>query len=130
MKDEIKVGQVWSITQLIKSVNTYEEFTIEDVLSFDTIKCKYIETGEVLMHSSGYIYDYCSLVLNNDSDYYKGDSVRDFIKLHELGFDTGSIIKYVSRAGKKPGQSKLKDMKKARDFINYIIKDLENEENK
>lgn len=44
-----------------------------------------------------------------------------FIRAHGLDYWQGNIIKYVTRAGKKDGESKIKDLEKARDFLNYLI---------
>lgn len=47
------------------------------------------------------------------------------IKAWELGFELGNTLKYIRRAGKKPGEAELKDLKKAAWYLNYHIKDLE-----
>lgn len=36
-----------------------------------------------------------------------------YIEAHNLGYHLGSVIKYISRAGKKPGNSKVDDLLKA-----------------
>lgn len=43
-------------------------------------------------------------------------------------FNLGNVIKYISRAGKKEGEPTIKDLKKARDYINFIIEELEDAE--
>lgn len=45
----------------------------------------------------------------------------DYITAHNMNFNCGNVIKYVTRAGKKEGESPLKDLKKARDYINFEI---------
>ena len=56
---------------------------------------------------------------------------RDVIRAVTNDYYYGSTLKYLFRAGKKiePGltadQSKLKDLKKARDFLNFLIDELE-----
>jgi len=46
-----------------------------------------------------------------------------------LGFELGNAIKYIQRAGKKPGESEVRDLKKAVWYINRRIHllDPENE---
>ena len=48
----------------------------------------------------------------------------DLINAQNLNFNLGNVVKYVCRAGKKQGESNLKDLKKAKDYINYEIKRL------
>lgn len=59
-------------------------------------------------------------------DYYKGNSIEawDYIKDHDLNFDLGNAIKYITRAGKKDRESKRDDLEKA---INYICHELKQE---
>lgn len=60
--------------------------------------------------------------------HYGGDTTYEVIKVIEawgLGFVLGNVVKYVARAGKKPGNSELQDLKKARDYINKRIEKLE-----
>lgn len=47
------------------------------------------------------------------------------IRAWGLGFNLGNLVKYVARAGKKPGESTLKDLKKARWYLDDEIKHLE-----
>lgn len=50
--------------------------------------------------------------VDHPSHYNKGKvEVIDFIE--DMSFSRGSIVKYVSRAGHKPGGSELEDLKKA-----------------
>jgi hypothetical protein len=55
----------------------------------------------------------------------KGYDVIDFCNDYKLNFNRGSVIKYLSRAGKKDNE--IEDLKKAIDFIQREIKHLENE---
>lgn len=43
------------------------------------------------------------------------------IEAWELGFNLGSALRYISRAGKKPGEDVLRDLKKARWYIDREI---------
>ncbi|AHL19003.1 DUF3310 domain-containing protein [Listeria phage LP-083-1] len=51
-----------------------------------------------------------------------------FIQSHNMNFEKGNVIKYVTRAGKKEGQNEVKDLKKARQYLDFLIKKLEGEE--
>lgn len=64
-------------------------------------------------------------VVNNPSHYTEGRSIEpiDAITDWELNFCLGNVVKYVSRAGRK--NSALEDLKKARFYLDYHIKTLE-----
>lgn len=62
--------------------------------------------------------------------HYGGDTVYEAIKvIHAWGlnFDLGSVIKYISRAGKKPLADEIEDMEKARQYLKFHIKELKNQ---
>lgn len=62
------------------------------------------------------------------SEYYGKDNPFEPIKVidhYELNFSLGNVIKYVLRAGKKDGESKLKDLTKAKDYLEHEIEKLE-----
>lgn len=48
----------------------------------------------------------------------------DVINDWGLGFSTGNALKYISRAGKKPGETEVDDLKKARWYLNARIAEL------
>ncbi|EAC8432167.1 DUF3310 domain-containing protein [Listeria monocytogenes] len=48
-----------------------------------------------------------------------------FIQSHNMNFEKGNVIKYVTRAGKKEGQNEVKDLKKARQYLDFLIWKLE-----
>ena len=52
---------------------------------------------------------------------------RDYITKNNLGYNEGNIVKYISRWRFKEG---LVDLKKARNYINYIIKLVEEQPQK
>ena len=56
-------------------------------------------------------------------DYYKsGDmDVIAFCQYHNLDFSTGNCIKYLVRVGKKENNSKLQDLKKAKEYLERLI---------
>ncbi len=45
-------------------------------------------------------------------------------------FNLGNVIKYILRAGKKENEPILKDLKKARDYIDFMIREVEKEKTK
>ena len=42
-----------------------------------------------------------------------------------LGFHLGNVVKYISRAGKKPDQTTISDLQKARWYLDRYIENLE-----
>lgn len=70
--------------------------------------------------------------VTHPSHYTSGKiEVIDFITDQELDFCLGNVVKYVSRAGKKTEQGmtifekEVEDLKKARFYLDYKIKQLE-----
>ena len=64
--------------------------------------------------------------VNNPAHYTMGGiEVYDFIQSWELSFAEGNVIKYTVRAPYKG--SRLKDLKKARWYLDQLIKDAEND---
>lgn len=65
----------------------------------------------------------------NHPSYYGGaDNPYEAIKVIEawgLGFCLGNAMKYISRAGKKDGEAILKDLKKAKWYLDHEIERLE-----
>jgi hypothetical protein len=49
----------------------------------------------------------------------------DAIDAWGLGFYLGSALKYIARAGKKPGADEIEDLKKARHYLDEHIQRLE-----
>lgn len=56
--------------------------------------------------------------------YYKGEGMTpwDVWQAFDLDPWAANVIKYLCRAGKKDGESDLDDLKKARQYLNYMIK--------
>lgn len=50
----------------------------------------------------------------------------DYINSHNMNFNCGCVVKYITRNGKKDGECPIKDLKKAIDYINFEIERLEN----
>lgn len=52
---------------------------------------------------------------------------KDVIRDWDLNFNLGNAVKYISRNGRKSGESSLKDLKKARQYLDFEIEALEGE---
>lgn len=63
--------------------------------------------------------------------HYKTNSIDviDICKILSLNFNRGNILKYISRAGKKENESELKDLLKAKDYLEREIKHIKENEN-
>jgi hypothetical protein len=60
--------------------------------------------------------------------YDKEIDVIDFVKLHELNFNEGNVIKYVTRARKKGTQ--IKDLEKAIDYLERELEHIRKEQSR
>lgn len=60
--------------------------------------------------------------------YYKAGEfdVIAFCQHHELPFDLGNVVKYVTRAGKKDKSKELEDLNKALQYLQRRIQFIEN----
>ena len=103
-----------------KSVDSSKEVNCED--------CIYYNMGD------GCEYSYCKK--EYDDYYYKQKEenaikpshykagefdVIAFCQLHNINFDLGNVIKYVTRAGKKENNSELQDLNKAMEYLKRRI---------
>lgn len=69
--------------------------------------------------------------IDHPPHYGGAENIYEAIKVIEawgLGFCLGNVVKYISRAGKKPTEATLKDLKKASWYLNREIKNMENPE--
>lgn len=59
---------------------------------------------------------------DNTPPHYQG-SIQpiDLINAQDLNFNLGNVVKYVCRAGKKDGETNIKDLNKAIDYLNFEI---------
>lgn len=57
--------------------------------------------------------------------HYHGSKTADYIAEFKLDFDLGNAVKYISRAGNKPNESALDDLKKAKWYIEHAIQNRE-----
>ena len=71
-------------------------------------------------------------VISNPAHYCEGRKYepKDVIRDWDLNFNLGNVIKYISRNGRKSGESVLKDLRKAKTYLEFEIKALEEEEEK
>ena len=53
---------------------------------------------------------------------------KDVIRDWELNFNLGNAVKYIARNGKKEGESALKDLNKAKQYLEFEIEYLEKTE--
>ena len=57
-----------------------------------------------------------------DPEHYKqGIECWDYIVSHDLGYLEGNIIKYITRAGLKDGETTLDDLLKAKAYLTKLI---------
>lgn len=56
--------------------------------------------------------------------HYRGDRVMQIIEEFELDFCTGNVVKYVLRAGHKPGAAEADDLRKAQWYIERRLAQL------
>lgn len=71
--------------------------------------------------------------INHPAHYGGKDDLYEAIKVIEawkLGFNIGNTVKYISRAGKKPGSSTVEDLRKAAFYLAREISNLETESKK
>lgn len=67
--------------------------------------------------------------MNKTPTHYQGTTQPiDLINAQNLNFNLGNVVKYVCRAGKKKGESTLSDLYKAKDYINFEIGRVKNEQ--
>lgn len=53
--------------------------------------------------------------------HYQGDYVMRVIEDFNLDFLRGTVVKYLLRAGNKPGDSSLQDLRKAKWYLDRLI---------
>ena len=62
-------------------------------------------------------------MINHPSHYCEGRKYEpwDVIKDWDLDYDLGCAVKYISRAGRKEENSRLKDLRKAKAYLEHEI---------
>ena len=70
------------------------------------------------------------LMSKSNPQHYRQGSIEpwDFIVSQDLNFLEGNIIKYVTRAGKKDGESRLDDLTKAATYLRKLIETASQDE--
>jgi hypothetical protein len=53
--------------------------------------------------------------------HYQGDYVMRIIEDFALDFHRGTVVKYLLRAGRKPGAAEVEDLQKARRYLDRLI---------
>lgn len=65
----------------------------------------------------------------NHPNHYGGENnpyeVIKVLEAWELGFHLGNTVKYIARSGKKPKESEIEDLKKAKWYLDRKIQQLE-----
>ena len=131
--------------QAIKQINTFigeEEWTLSpslNLLSWDVAKNGSVfATGDTRLLALKNALD--SLrgkqhedyeIVDHPQHYGGADAKHEAISVIEgwgLGFHLGNVVKYISRAGKKPDQDTISDLKKARWYLDRFIEQLEDEQ--
>ena len=67
-------------------------------------------------------------IIGHPSHYCDGRKyeLKDVIRDWNLNFNLGNAVKYISRNGRKEGNSSLQDLKKAKQYLEFEIEYLEN----
>lgn len=69
--------------------------------------------------------------VNHPAHYGGADNTYEAIKVIEawnLDFCLGNVVKYISRAGKKEGNSLIQDLEKAKWYLERQIQELKDEQ--
>lgn len=66
-------------------------------------------------------------IISNPAHYTEGRTYepKDVIAEHDLNFYMGCVVKYISRAGRKDGASRVEDLEKARQYAIFEQNRLE-----
>ena len=68
------------------------------------------------------------LIKNPKHYVYSKYEPKDVIREWNLNFNLGSVIKYIARNGRKPNNSNIQDLKKAKQFLEFEIEYLEQQD--
>lgn len=131
-----EVREYFKNAKVVKCLADDQEFTIK----LDTIHThcvdiwvKSIEKVDIKLHDST-SSKYAEIVEYKNSgkrspttpNHYHSTStnfdVIDLCQSYDLDFCSGNVVKYIVRAGKKEGESTIKDLLKAQDYLNRLIK--------
>lgn len=126
MDDNIKYVKVDSIEDMIKEVVDFYTDSIiatkkpkNDDPTLDTMRYSCMNPTPTRTYDD----------IEHPAHYCEGRKYEpwDVIKDWELDYDLGCAVKYISRAGRKDGATKLKDLNKAKQYIQHEIDSLEDE---
>lgn len=69
-------------------------------------------------------------LIKKPAHYYKGRKYEPKDVIHDWGlnFNLGNAVKYISRNGRKDGNSVLQDLMKARQYLDFEIDFIKQEE--
>ncbi|MCB5724452.1 DUF3310 domain-containing protein [Mitsuokella jalaludinii] len=67
--------------------------------------------------------------INHPDHYNRGIEVIDFIESHELNFNRGNAVKYLTRAGLKDKDKEAEDLEKAKWYIDRELERIKKEKN-
>ena len=118
-----EVGIKWGSGSRASSVTYFDSYGKDTCYSKgETGLC----TGSFGFHSREIglrIYKDKKEMINHPSHYNQGIEAIDYIESHKMNFNTGNVIKYVTRAKHKG--TELEDLKKASWYLNREIERLE-----
>jgi len=112
-------------------VKEWERPTFEDEYTrsrtdkaFDELEEKLKEPGKIM-----FIEDNKNTSTRPITPHYQQGNIEpiDFITSHDMNFNLGNAVKYITRCNHKG--TKLEDLKKAIDYLNFEIEKVENENN-
>lgn len=80
--------------------------------------------GHIVVEAGG--IHICPVDSVNHPSYYNSGKIEviDFIEDQKLGFHLGTVVKYISRAGKKDSNKLVEDLEKARWYLTREIERL------
>ena len=109
-----------------KSVDSSKEVNCEDCIYYNMGDgCEY---GYCKKEYDDYYYKQKKENAIKPSHYKAGEfDVIAFCQLHNINFDLGNVIKYVTRAGKKENNSELQDLNKAMEYLKRRIEFIKGE---
>lgn len=67
--------------------------------------------------------------INHPDHYNHGIEVIDFIESHELNFNRGNAVKYITRAGLKDKGKEVEDLEKAKWYVDRELERVKKEKN-
>ena len=109
-----------------KSVDSAKEVNCEECIYYNIgDRCEY---NYCKKEYDDYYYKEKEKNAIKPSHYKAGEfDVIAFCQLHDINFDLGNVIKYVTRAGKKENNSELQDLNKAMEYLKRRIEFIKGE---